>query len=402
MSLSAIAIQSKWQDWTLGQSPSGSDPPHSVETVTPADFESVSSSSPDPPLDKTISSPQPEFKTPDILSSTPSPIPQKLQKLEPDPLNYPEESTNLLIPSEIKDWEDLISFRPPVSIQEETLKYKRWTIQLWYENAWINWFVQRVEDASGPISLDYYPIFVKKLPVINGTELQPEELLNLVRKDLNGFVDWHYAYFEPYNSSWTESWLSDSRTEVLGCYVHIDMRMPTPQIHSQLERTFVQAESGAVVVSDITPQHWIFSTVFTRGHRDATVDPGDWLHPVSGNREFGWKVFPGQGYIFYTQGADRISDPKRFAVNVGTEHLIGWRAFDAADSLWQSFQIRLAGFVNKHGGQAEPLERIQRIEDWELVKEKYHKPSVPWVNKLPTGESYPRSSPTLSNPGGIP
>ena len=330
----------------------------------------------------------PPSSPPDEVTSLPTP------KTEPkeSPDSPPDEVTSLPTPK-LEDWEELISFRPPLWIQEETLKYKRWMSVLKHQNAWINWYVQRIEDAQGPINLDYYAVHISKLPTVNGKQLTPPELLHYLRRHINRFVSYRYAYFEPYNSTWKPYWLSDSLANVLGCYIHINVRAPTP------DGAYAGVESGAVVVSDITERRWLFSTVYTVGHRDLAVDPGDNLHPVSGNREFGWKPHPNQGYIFYIKGADRLSDPIRFSGQVLGEYFLDWRvAFDSSDTLWRSWQERLRNFVNDNGGKATRLTPEQKMVDWELVKAKYHKPSVSWVDQLSSGESYPVSSPSSGNP----
>lgn len=331
----------------------------------------------------------PPNKTSDEITSLPT------QKTEPKKSSDSPSNEVISLPTpKLEDWQELISFRPSISVQEETLKYKYIKpLPLRGEIPWINWYVQRIEDAQGPLNLDYYGVYISELPKINGKQLTPPEILYFIRLNINRFVSYHYAYFEPYNSNWKTRWFSNSLNDVLGCYIHIDMRTPT------LDGGYTRVESGTVVVSDITESRWIFSTVYTRGHRDSALDPGDWLHPVSGNREFGWKRHPNQGYIFYTRGVDRISDPKRFAAQVLTEYFLDWRvAFESSDKLWRSFQERLANFVNNNEGKATLLPPNQKIEDWELVQAKYHKPSVSWVDRLPSGEIYPVSSPSSGNP----
>ena len=91
--------------------------------------------------------------------------------------------------------------------------------------------------------------------------------------------------------------------------------------------------TAAVVLSEVSTDHWIFSTIWT---------PEDGGHPVSGNREFGFAPSSAEEVIFYTRGADRTTS---VADSLGEATVFG-----AAHQLWLSFQRRLAAYVNSNGG----------------------------------------------------
>lgn len=328
---------------------------------------------------------------PNIPSSPPSPsqnpsvVVKPTVAVVPSPANTPAVPYRPPAPGQstvidLGDWEHLISFRPPLHIQEETLKYQKWILRLWFQNAYVNWYVQRIDDAVGDVNLDYYPVLIRKMPIKNGIQQTPEALLTDIRRNINLYINDGHTFFEPYNSSWTQVCASELPSEALGCYFYIRIKL-----HLTL------TDDGAVVISDITPQYWIFTTVFAIGHRKMAADTGSCMHPITGNREFGYKYVPNQGYIFYTRGVDRVSDNKRALPNTGGE-IIGLGAFSSSDRLWQSFQQRVTENVNQNGGEAIILPRIQKLESWEYSVKRYHHPSTEWIDSLPTGQTYPYSN----------
>jgi hypothetical protein len=141
------------------------------------------------------------------------------------------------------------------------------------------------------------------------------------------------------------------------------------------------------MISEITPEYWIFTTVFAVGHRGSIVNGGSSFHPITGNRQFGYKKVP-EGFIFYTRGVDRVSDSTRF-IGSSMADAIGIGAFSSGDKLWRSFQKGLVERVRQNGGEAIALQPIQLIESWNYSVKRYHRPSVPWIDRLPTGQSYP-------------
>lgn len=68
----------------------------------------------------------------------------------------PVPSSEQVLPN-LSAWQGLISFRPPVSIQR-SLQNKTAHLK--------DWPVHRIENAYGPINLDYYPVTVTRLPVL--------------------------------------------------------------------------------------------------------------------------------------------------------------------------------------------------------------------------------------------
>lgn len=82
-------------------------------------------------------------------------------------------------------------------------------------------------------------------------------------------------------------------------------------------------EQAAVVIITSEDPRWIFTPV-----KIGVVCPGE--HPVSGNREFGWKP-TGSAFEFYTRAVDRSTG---ICFGVGGED----RTYSGADKLWKSWQ----------------------------------------------------------------
>lgn len=256
----------------------------------------------------------------------------------------PASSTPLPTLPDLKDWADLISFRPPHDVQKSI------TDRALMKGLVCDWDIHHIEDATGDINLDYYPIRVTTLPTVDGKRLSAEELLSKIRLNINQFVDTNITEFSPYDNKESEKWNSSSP---LTSVVHIDMKA---------WEGWLNPDDGSVVASEITPQYWIFSTIFA---------PSDCAHPVSGNRQFGFIQQPDGSYIFYTRGADR---PTRLI-----DKTMSSTVFGAADKLWRSFQDKTANFINTNGGIATIDPPTSERYDWGTVQSQYHHPKTSWL-----------------------
>jgi hypothetical protein len=243
-------------------------------------------------------------------------------------------------PPGLDDWKDLLSLRPPEEVQRALA-----------DEHTPDWWVQRIEEAHGPINLDYYPIEVDTLPSRNGQTLTATEVLRHIRLQLNTIVGQETAQFFAYDAKNATKWLS---ADPLGAVVHIDMLSGNP---------YFNFDDGSVVCSESTPSSWVFTTVWTTG---------DWGHPVSGNRRWGYTASGGT-LTFFTRGADRPHAPFDAAV----QSII----FSSAHALWSNFQKGVARFVNDNGGAATIGEPVSRRYDWAEVEKQYFAPTVPWVDE---------------------
>lgn len=95
------------------------------------------------------------------------------------------------------------------------------------------------------------------------------------------------------------------------------------------------------------------------------------MHPVSGNREFGFAANNDGSYTFYTKGVDRLSDAIISALQ--PTPTIGI-PFNQADELWTSFQNKIIAFVNDPlngdtSGAAIKGETKKYRPDWVDVKD---------------------------------
>jgi hypothetical protein len=78
-------------------------------------------------------------------------------------------------------------------------------------------------------------------------------------------------------------------------------------------------------------------------------------------------------YTFYTRGADRPTS--------ALDELAQEEIFAGAHRLWQSFQKRVATYVNApaQGGTAIIEQPVSERYDWLTTQSKYWKPRVGWV-----------------------
>jgi hypothetical protein len=211
----------------------------------------------------------------------------------------------------------------------------------------VNWHFHKIEAGLGKVALDEYAVLVEKLPIIDGKESTPEGLLKYWRLNINKFVNTSVSSFEPHEPSDKIVWESD---HPVGAVILI--RIP---------KLGITVERAAVVVSEASPDHWIFTTVWT------TTAAG---HPVSGNRLFGFRKH-GDNLIYFTRGVDRVSELpdylNRFLIQNGQK------------SLWNSLETRFVEFVNASQGQASLLPSYLVYIPWDdpRIQDAYN-PSVEW------------------------
>lgn len=244
----------------------------------------------------------------------------------------PAEQTTHRAPRAVTDWRALIEFRVPAGIVKALLQGQM-RGRRYYT-------VQTIESGrSDDINLDYYPVYVSRMPVIDGQRLTAAQLFRHFRTHLNDFIDTDEAEFAPASVADTVRWFSD---KPLGAVIFIDIWGP---------------DNAYVACSDVGAQHWRFSTLTQR--RDVpdiqlgVVTHTD-EHPVSGTREFGY-VGTDARAVFYTKGADRGS----YRIEA-----LNRKAFSGGHKLWRSFQRKLVAVIDRHGGKAEEFMVGERGEPY--------------------------------------
>lgn len=209
---------------------------------------------------------------------------------------------------------------------------------------------QDIRKANGDlINFDYYPVRITELPLKDDrTRFSAEEFLLFILHNINKFIDLKLAAFTPENSMYMDSgWASKNQERYFsgnpfGSVVHID----------------IPGNDGSVAITEWTGSSWIFSTITTT--RDGT-------HPVSGNREFGFKKSVADfskkdkltAFDFFTRGADRPTGFMEDALSV--------TVFSKSDQLWRSFQSGIVKYVNSNGGNAEVRQPATWLKLWKSV-----------------------------------
>lgn len=227
-------------------------------------------------------------------------------------------------------WRYLLAFRPPQFVRDEIAARGR------------DWAVLFVEDAVGVLNLDFYPVTVTEMPVLGGVPATATTLLQTVRRDINVAVDPSYCTFSPFDDVERTRWLSATP---VGSVVHIDMKLTAGPASINLE-------DGSVVCGEAAADHWIFSTLRA---------PGDFDHPVSGNRWFGYSAAGGGAATFFTCGLDRPTGDIDSAAAAGV--------FAGTASTWRSFQEGLVRLVTDNGGAARIGTPHSDRYDWEQMRD---------------------------------
>lgn len=210
----------------------------------------------------------------------------------------------------------------------------------------IGFDIQTLSGAFGAtVNMDNFSVTVTELP--NG--MTAGQLLEEMRKNLNNFIDTDLSSFRPYDLTPTgtnENALWNS-SNPLGSIIHID----------------IPGDNASVVCSDYANDKWRFSTI---------TSPADYLHPVSGTREFGYERNPDGSYNFYTRGVDRVTiglgDNDHTGILSLGDILMTKLAFSGADNLWKTFQNGIEGFVNTNGGYAFKNDPILHRPDYQKLE----------------------------------
>ncbi|MCL7986761.1 hypothetical protein M8998_02285 [Sphingobacterium sp. lm-10] len=202
--------------------------------------------------------------------------------------------------------------------------------------------LQDINNAySTVVNMDYFPVTINQLPVVNGLRLTAPQFIDHIRRNLNSFVNTSYAHFSPYNWYGTDDRGLWNSGNPLGAVVGIDIAGP---------------DNGSVIVSNYGSHGWTFSTIY---------DPKYGQHPVSGHRDFGYTQNANGSYTFYTRGVDRLTSwDGEFARKYAKEF-----PFRQADALWKSFQDKINEFVRSHGGSASSDSPQIHRPDWQQVKD---------------------------------
>ena len=207
--------------------------------------------------------------------------------------------------------------------------------------------LQKIDDAYSPaVNMDYFPVRVNQLPIINGIRSTPEQFLNHIRTNINNFVDKSYSEFTPYNNYGVDDRALWNSSNPLGTIIKIDIKGP---------------DNGSVIVTNYRSNKWTFSTIY---------EPKYKTHPVSGNRDFGFMQNTDGSYTFYTRGVDRLTtiDATTVQNSEFLSYMMGGSPFSQADALWTSFQNKINNFVNSNQGSSSVAAQEIYRPDWAKVK----------------------------------
>jgi hypothetical protein len=262
------------------------------------------------------------------------------------------------------DWQDLVSFRPAATWQQNVID--RTDPNLPFLGKWA---VQYIEDGVGLINLDYYPVSIATLPIKPGTGVRftGPEFVTFVRKNLNYLVDFPPGVTQPMFQPHDTRWGFPNYNHDIGPWSNDNPVGAVVSIEVAGVGGVLGLEYGAVLASKYknspSLSYWRFSSIYTQW---------DSYHPVSGNREFGIKQV-GPHWEFYTRGADRTSNTQY--------HINNLFVFDGGHQVWLSFQRKLAAFINNNGGSATPLVAISQRYNWVEICRGYWYPTRAWIDR---------------------
>jgi len=232
-------------------------------------------------------------------------------------------------------WKDLISYRPPVAMQNNLLSR--------------DMYAEELEVAAGVRNLDLYSVSFPNMPINPATGKRftgPQEFLEYVRLHFNDFFD--EPRFFPYSRSDGSLWGSSTP---VGSVMRIDL--------GGFQWGDVVTSQHVLQIPNLGASYWRFSTVHT---------PEDGSHPVAGTRDFGIQR-TSRGWVFFTRAADGsyVGDPEFI--------------FSQGDKFWRDFIEHFASFVKSNGGGTPTLDLNSTgfHPKWWPLCAKYWMPTVPWI-----------------------
>ena len=242
-------------------------------------------------------------------------------------------------------WRSVINFKPSSAIKD---KLNRLASNPSFPkdnlpNVRNDWYVQTINGAIGAaINLDNFSVFMDRLPIIDNHQMTLDEFANYIRLNINQFVNGAEGSFFPHPSTGENEAALWQSYDATGAIISIT----------------IYGDPGSVIVS----QHdhgteaagWTFSTIH---------DPLNNDHPVSGTRVFTLYQANG-GYIFSTQGADRLTNYLGVLGDIAGQGF----PFRSADELWISMQTKLSEFINQHQANAQILDPVKNRPNWLEVK----------------------------------
>lgn len=250
--------------------------------------------------------------------------------------------------NQIQKWQNLSQYVLPGSTltKIENLQYQN-------AGAIPNWDVQFLAGANAAtVNMDFFPVTITEFPLnpVTGQPFTPQQFYTFFRLNLNSWSESSGVSFAPSEITGQDEGSIWNSTNPLNSIISINM----------------QPDSGSVICSKSSNNHWYFTTISTPWAFNVSQDDYDGLHPVSGNREFGYYQDNSGNYVFYVRGVDRIQ--RQSAATIASA-LFPSNPFQKADDLWNNFKQNLAGFVNSNGGSAIINSNEIYRPDWNKVKQ---------------------------------
>jgi RHS repeat-associated protein len=222
-------------------------------------------------------------------------------------------------------WEDLIAYKPPLSVYKKLSdKNEEISSNSWFPDWEEYYYMHEIEDAMGrKINLDKYTLQITKLPIVNGKQLTIEDLFNYFRLNMDMLIDDDVAKFGDLRDNEFgegERWDDQDYNGVIKVF------------RGYLHRTPI-FDDLAVVSSAQTDNSFIFSPLRT---------PETLNHAVSGNRQFGFIKNSDGTFSIYTRAADVATAE----IDISAGELV----FKGGDALWRNLFNNLATFIQQNGG----------------------------------------------------
>ncbi len=251
--------------------------------------------------------------------------------------------------NQLPQWQQIAQYNLPQSVLNKVSN-----LQSQNSGAVPNWDIQTLFGAQGAIvNMDFFPVTISQFPTNPNTNqpYTPQEFYNFFRLNLNLFTQSAGVSFQPSTITGVNESVIWNSNNPLNAILSINM----------------QPDSGSVICSNYTSNHWYFTTLTTPWAFSWSQDDYDGFHPVSGHREFGYYTDLNGNYVFFVRGVDRIQRGAVFSI---ANNIPWWESpFTKPDEKWNAMQENLKNYVDTNGGIATVnTDKIYRT-NWNDIKD---------------------------------
>jgi predicted chitinase len=196
--------------------------------------------------------------------------------------------------------------------------------------------ITKLKNTDAPtnnlVYLDNFSVHINQMPVVNGKKLNPIELLDYVRSNLNQFTDTAVIKFEAFNQK-NQTMLTSHQFKTTKKGVLLKVKTPNSTDGLAFANHYFERENGSVSNSIL------ITTVI-----DPAMNNKRKFHTTT---QIGYTTNADSTYTFYSKTASKATNESKIMGKIANDTAL---QFD--EQIGNSFQTNFQNFVNQNGGTA--------------------------------------------------